>query len=173
MQIRGSDPSSQSYPDHTVDPIGKGIKELLSFGKTVWLMDISQEFNTLINFLDKYQRDDSLINFLDNYQCHGSYSYALAILKEIYSEMEPQTGGTLESLAIIQKSVLLRLGIIDSHHYGIMPDNTIMDLGYSIYMKLVRLGLFMNRKRNKEDFPFYVSHIDKNVIWLSLDITLL
>ena len=160
MQIRGSDPSSQSYPDHTVDPIGKGIKELLSFGKTVWLMDISQEFNTLINFLDKYRYK-------------RSYDYALTILKEIYSEMEPQTGGTLESLAIIQKTVLLKLGIIDTHHYGIMPDNTIMDLGYSIYMKLVRLGLFMNRKRNKEDFPFYVSYIDKNVIWLSLDITLL
>ena len=160
MQIRGNTPSSQSYPDHTVDPIGKGIKELLSFGKTVWLMDTSQEFNTLINFLDKYRYKKS-------------YDYALTILKEIYSEMEPQTGGTLESLAIIQKSVLLRLGIIDTHHYGIMPDNTIMDLGYSIYMKLVRLGLFMNRKRNKEDFPFYVSHIDKNVIWLSLDITLL
>ena len=160
MQIRGDITVSQSDIDHTVDPTGSGIKELLSFGKTVWLMDCHQEFNQLINMLDKHRY-------------HDSYNYALTILKEIYSEMEPETGGTLESLGRIQRHVLASLDVIDEYHYGIMPDNTIMDLGYSIYMKLVRLGLFMNRKRNKEDFPFYVSNINQNVIWLSLDITLL
>lgn len=169
MQIRGDTDPSQCDPDYVVDSMGKGIKELLSFGKTTWLMDCSREFCRLINMLDKYTLNNEYVVGTDI----SSYDYALSILKDIYSEMEPNTGDILESIAKIQKSVLLKLGIIDYQHYGIMPDNTIIETGYSIYMKLKHLGLFMNRKRNKLDFPFYVSNIDQYNVCLTLDSTLL